>query len=123
LSCDFSYTFIRSGFEFAVATLALFAVFVIVGSTAVSTVPGATGIVVIIVTRFVALPGWLPTRPFDFGDALVALGFVFTILAFAIFAVFELIALATGTTTISLVPATPGIVVFVVAEAITDEVF
>jgi len=98
-------------------------VFVIVGSTTVSTVPVTTSIVVSIVTRLVALPGWLATRPFDFADALVALGFVFAILAFAACAVFELIALATGTTAISLVPATPGIVVFVVAEAITDEVF
>lgn len=119
---DVFCTGIRFGCKCAVAALARFAVVIVIGSTTVSSIPSATSIVVIVITRLVALPGWLDTSFFDCRDAFVTLWFVLAIRALAFFAVFVLIALATDTTAISVIPGTPGVVVIVVAEAITDKV-
>jgi len=113
---------IRFRCERAVSALALLAVFVVIGSTTVSSIPSASSIVVIVITRFVSFPGRLATRPFHCLDALVALRYVLAIQTLAFLAVLELIALATGTTAIAFIPATSGIIVVVVAEAIPNEV-
>jgi len=114
---------IRVVFDCTVQALALFAVIVVAGAAAISSVPIATGIVIFVITSVVAFPRWLAANALDFRDALVTRCFVFTIQAIALFAVFVLIGLAIDTAAITLVPVTPGIVVFVVADAITHESF
>ena len=47
--------------------------------------PGATGVVVVIVTSLVSLPGWFSTGFFHFGNACVAFRFVVAVFAFAFF--------------------------------------
>ena len=47
--------------------------------------PGATGVVVVIVTSLVSLPGWFSTGFFHFGNACVACRFVVAVFAFTFF--------------------------------------
>lgn len=109
-------------YKCTVKTFTLFAVFIVFGTAAVSSIPSAAGIVILVIAGIVTPPGWLATIAFDFSDAFVNLGFVLTIQALAPVAVLELVTLSGNTTAIPAVPGTPGVVVFVVAEAIADEV-
>ena len=57
-SFDDFCTCIRFGRKRAVAARTLFAVVVVIRSTTVSAIPIATSIIVVVITRFVTLPGW-----------------------------------------------------------------
>lgn len=120
---DFRYTGICVGVECTVEALALLAVIVVIGAATISSVPITTSVVIFVITILVAFPRWLAAGAFDFRNALVTRCRVFTIQAVTLAAVFVLIGLAIDTTAITLVPGTPGIVVFVVADAITHESF
>jgi len=87
-SLDAGCAGVRFGRKRAVAAFALFAVIIVIGSTAISSIPSAAGIVVVVIACLVTFPGWLAASSLNRRGALVALRFVLAIQALALFAVF-----------------------------------
>jgi len=116
----------RVGLSRAVTTRALFAWHVVVRvfvTTTVSSIPIAGGVIIFAIAECVALPGGFFTLFFcKFFDARVTFFYNTTKWgrqALALFATIVRDVLRVVTTTISLIPGTPSIVVGFVAEAIT----
>jgi len=116
-------TFLYVGFTiFAFALRAKWLFFCFACSAAITFIPVTTGIVVDIITHSIANVGVSAFARDFFARTRVFFVRVFTIQALAIFTIFLLIWIASDTTTITFVPTTARIVVFIVANTISDKI-
>jgi len=113
---DNASAFVTLCYVRAVLALAICAIFVlVVGTAAVTLVPVATRVVVLIVTELISSAFFLTTSTFYGGDALVALSDVCAVLALAVFAV---VVIFVTPAAVTVVPGTAGVVVVVIAIAV-----
>ena len=99
-------------YEGAVQAFAFLTVGIIVRPAAITTVPVATSVVVLVIAVLVAFPFFLTTFALHGLDTSIALVLELAVQALAVFAIFVVVPL---TTTIATVPVTRTIVVLVVA--------
>jgi len=110
--------FISLGYVCAVLTFAFFTEVIIVFPAAVATIPITTGVVVIIITVLVTLPFDISALVLDFLNTFVAFVFELAVPTFATLLFVTIIVVVFYPTAIAVVPATPTVIIIVIAISV-----